>query len=67
MAEAVAHDYCFNVILIGDQGGIGKTTLLSRFADDSYQDTHKITIGLDFKIKKISIDNKLVKIIAWDS
>ena len=42
MAEAVAHDYCFNVILIGDQGGIGKTTLLSRFADDSYQDTHKI-------------------------
>lgn len=64
--KVVAHDYCFNVIIIGDQA-VGKTSLMVKFADDSFQDSYKPTIGLDFKSKKITVDNKVVKIIVWDT
>ena len=59
-------DYLFKLLLIGDSG-VGKSCLLLRFADDTYTDTHIATIGVDFKIKTVSIDGKNVKLQIWDT
>jgi GTPase SAR1 family protein len=39
-----AYDYLFKLLLIGDSG-VGKTCILFRFSDDSYNSTFISTIG----------------------
>ena len=46
---------------------MGKSSLLLRFANDEFQDTYMSTVGLDFKIRTIEIDGKLVKLQMWDT
>ena len=60
------YDYLFKVILIGDSG-IGKSKLLLRYTDDSYNDANISTIGVDFKIKTESVDGHVVKLQLWDT
>jgi Ras-related protein Rab-8A len=54
------------LLMIGDSG-VGKTCLLLRYANDSFSPTFITTIGIDFKIKNIEIDNKRVKLQIWDT
>ena len=60
------YDYLFKINLVGDSG-VGKTNLLLRFTEDNYSMSSIIsTIGLDFKIKTITLDNKRIKLQIWD-
>lgn len=59
-------DYLTKVIIIGD-AGVGKTCLLLRFCEGEFISSHMPTIGLDFKLKTVQIDNKKVKLQIWDS
>jgi len=54
------------LLMIGDSG-VGKTCLLLRYANDSFSPTFITTIGIDFKIKNIEIDDKRVKLQIWDT
>lgn len=56
----------FKLLLIGDSG-VGKSSLLHRFADDIYTDSYISTIGVDFKIKTMSVGDKMVKLQIWDT
>jgi len=58
--------YLFKLLLIGDSG-VGKTSLLLRFADDKFLDSFITTIGVDFKIRKLEVDGKAVKLQIWDT
>lgn len=60
------HDYLFKIILIGDSG-VGKTCLMRRYTDNIYSQDAASTIGVDFKIKTIEIDKKIVKLQIWDT
>eukprot|EP00164_Ancoracysta_twista_P000013 GFYU01000018.1.p1 GENE.GFYU01000018.1~~GFYU01000018.1.p1 ORF type:complete len:251 (-),score=58.54 GFYU01000018.1:155-796(-) len=60
------YDYLFKFIIVGNSG-VGKSALLDRFADNKFNPTHISTIGVDFKIKTIDIDGKIIKCQLWDT
>lgn len=48
----MSHDYSYKIVLIGDSS-VGKSSLIRRFADDSFEESYLATIGVDFKFKYI--------------
>jgi Ras-related protein Rab-18 len=58
----------FKLLLIGDSG-TGKSSLLLRFTDDLFLSPDKVsaTIGVDFKVKTILVDDKRYKLTIWDT
>ncbi|CAF3331801.1 unnamed protein product [Rotaria socialis] len=60
------YDLLFKLLLIGDSG-VGKTCILFRFSDDSFNASFISTIGIDFKIKTIELDGRKIKLQIWDT
>jgi len=52
--------------MIGD-AGVGKSSMLLRFTDDSFDDHIQSTIGVDFKVKHLDVANKRIKLTIWDT
>ncbi len=47
---------------------LGKSCLLTRFADNKYSDANYImTIGVDFKVKTVQVGDKTIKLQIWDT
>ena len=59
-------DYIFKIVLIGDTS-VGKSCLLTRFADDQFTDNYVTTIGVDFRFKTMIVMDKIVKVQVWDT
>lgn len=66
MSQGKEYDYLLKYLIIGNSG-VGKSCLLLRYADDEYSDKHIITIGVDFKIKSLTVDGQKVKTNIWDT
>jgi len=60
------YDYLFKVLIIGNSG-VGKSCLLLRFAENLFSENYISTIGVDFKIRKIQLEGKTIKLQIWDT
>lgn len=60
------YDVLFRLVLVGDSG-VGKTALLLRYADNTFELSFITTIGIDFRIKTITVQGKRVKLQIWDT
>lgn len=59
-------DSTFKILTIGESG-VGKTCLLLRFTEDTFVSNHLTTLGVDFKLKTISMDNRNINLQIWDT
>ena len=57
----------YKILLLGDST-VGKTCFLLRYTDDTFLDLHMATIGLDYRLKTMILeDHKIVKVQLWDT
>jgi GTPase SAR1 family protein len=47
--------------------GVGKSSIMLRFCDDSFDPHLGSTIGVDFKVKMTDLRGKRVKMTIWDT
>jgi len=66
MSTSGEYDYLLKVVMVGDSG-VGKSSLLKRFASREFTGDYISTIGVDFEIKTLEIDGKTVKLQIWDT
>ncbi|MFX1409090.1 MAG: Rab family GTPase [Promethearchaeota archaeon] len=59
------YDATYKVVIFGD-AGTGKTTLTQRFLTNLFKSDSKMTIGVDFEVKSLEINEKKVKLQIWD-
>lgn len=58
-------DHLFKILLVGNSG-VGKSSLLLRFTASKFDDLSP-TIGVDFKVKMVSLQGKRLKLTIWDT
>ena len=46
--------------MLGDSG-VGKSSIILRYSENQFQDTIMASIGVEFKIKNIELNNKKIK------
>jgi len=65
--KAKAREYAFKLILGGD-GGVGKTSMVHRFVEDSFQSDYKATIGTSIMKKECNFTGleSSVRFVIWD-
>ncbi|KAI5180524.1 hypothetical protein NEOKW01_0828 [Nematocida sp. AWRm80] len=54
-------------LLIIGESGVGKTSILQRFIENTFQKGFTSTIGIDFRSKRIEVDGKEVELQIWDT
>ncbi|XP_078385830.1 ras-related protein Rab-18-like isoform X1 [Cetorhinus maximus] len=54
-------------ILIIGESGVGKSSLLLRFTDGTFDSGIGSTIGVDFKVKAVKFEGNNVKLAIWDT
>ena len=60
------YDHVFKLLLIGD-AGVGKSSILLRYTDNTFDEHLQSTIGVDFKVKIANKDGKKIKLTIWDT
>ena len=60
------YDQKCQLLIIGDST-VGKTSILSRFANGTFNSNYLATVGLDNFTKDEIIDNKIIRIKIWDT
>ena len=57
----------YKILLLGDST-VGKTCFLLRYMDETFLDLHMATIGLDYRLKTMILEEqKIVKVQIWDT
>lgn len=64
--QPIDFDALYKIVLIGESN-TGKTSMLVRFADNIFTENYLCTIGVDFKIKTLKVDHKIIKLQIWDT
>ena len=65
-SKDVKEDYKLKLVVVGDSG-VGKTNLIKRFANNTFNSNSKATVGVEFLSKSFKINNTVFKIEIWDT
>ena len=56
----------FKLVFLGDQS-VGKSSVISRYVYDTFEDSSNPTIGVDFVVKSVYSGENTYKIHFWDT
>ena len=59
-------EYCIKSVFTGNCN-VGKSSIITQYADNSFDDFIKSTIGIDFRLKTICYNNVKIKLQLWDT
>ena len=59
-------DITIKILILGDTN-VGKTSLLLSYTDNYFPDSHVATIGIDYKIKEVTVNGVKLKLQIWDT
>ncbi|XP_028623716.1 ras-related protein Rab-44 isoform X2 [Grammomys surdaster] len=59
-------DYLYHVIFLGDSN-VGKTSFLHLLHHDAFATGLTATVGVDFRVKNLLVDNKTFALQLWDT
>jgi len=60
------YDLMFKILLLGDSG-VGKSSLLLRYTKNEFISDLRSTIGVEFALKYLTVDNFQLKVQIWDT
>uniref|UniRef100_K7FNM6 RAB44, member RAS oncogene family n=3 Tax=Pelodiscus sinensis TaxID=13735 RepID=K7FNM6_PELSI len=61
-----APDRLFKIIFVGNSS-VGKTSFLQRFCEDHFSAGTSATVGIDYCVKTVPMDNSQVALQLWDT
>jgi len=56
----------YKLVILGDQS-VGKTSIITRFMYDTFDNTYQATIGIDFLSKTLWLQDRNVRLQLWDT
>jgi len=59
------YDYTFKILLLGD-ASVGKTSFTKRYCYNIFNPSERLTIGVDFHVKTIELNDSKIKLQIWD-
>lgn len=69
-----SYHYLFKFIVIGDSGnplaypvGVGKSCVVLQLIEQKMNNSHDVTIGVEFAAKNLKINRKTIKLQIWDT
>ncbi|XP_040029081.2 EF-hand calcium-binding domain-containing protein 4B isoform X2 [Gasterosteus aculeatus] len=65
-AALFAPDRLFKVVLVGNSS-VGKTSLLRSFCEGRFHPSTTATVGVDYSVKTLTLDNMQVAMQLWDT
>ena len=54
------------LLILGDSA-VGKTSMLLKYTDNFFPESHLATIGIEFKTKEIKFNDYLIHYKIWDT
>ena len=62
----VKEDYQVKLITLGDKS-VGKSCLITRYFDNTFQEENLLTMGVAQKFKRITLEEKVIKLQVFDT
>jgi len=56
----------YKLVFLGDQS-VGKTSIITRFMYDKFDNVYQATIGIDFLSKTMYLEDRTVRLQLWDT
>ena len=64
--DPMKYDYLFKLLIVGDPG-VGKSSIMTRYVGEDFEECTTGTVGLDFRIRIIQLNGIRIRLQIWDS
>jgi Ras-related protein Rab-6A len=65
-ASVAGSTHKYKLVFLGEQA-VGKTSIITRFMYDTFDNNYQATIGIDFLSKTMYLDDRTVRLQLWDT